>query len=101
MSLHLHGWAELAARHGEVLAQHDPLLNFLSVGHGLLVGAVDSLLGKKSDLVKAVSIGRVMGLRSEGPGFDPHPMLEGSGVKAMSRVNYCWYLVTSLNASND
>jgi len=25
----------------------------------------------------------ILGSRSEGRGFDPHPMLDGSGVKAM------------------
>jgi len=30
------------------------------------------------------SSGRALGSGSEGHGFDPHPMLDGSGVKAMS-----------------
>jgi len=29
------------------------------------------------------SSGRVLGSQSEGRGFDPRPMLDGSGVKAM------------------
>ncbi len=32
---------------------------------------------------KLWSSGRVLGSQSEGRGFDPHPMLDGSGVKAM------------------
>ncbi len=32
---------------------------------------------------KAVSSDRALGSRSEGRGFDPHPMLNGCGVKAM------------------
>ncbi len=32
---------------------------------------------------KLWSSGRALGSRSEGCGFDPHPMLDGSGVKAM------------------
>jgi len=32
---------------------------------------------------KQWSSGRVLGSRSEGRGIDPHPMLVGSGVKAM------------------
>jgi len=32
---------------------------------------------------KLWSSGRVLGLRSEGRGFNPRPLLEGNGVKAM------------------
>ena len=32
---------------------------------------------------KLWSSGRALGSRSEGRGFDPHPMLDGSGVKAI------------------
>ncbi len=41
----------------------------------------------------------VVGSRLEGRGFDPRPMLDGRGVKAM--VNDCWCLVIFLDASND
>ncbi len=34
---------------------------------------------------KLWSSGRALGSRSEGRGFDPRPMLDGSGVKAMPR----------------
>jgi len=32
---------------------------------------------------KLWSSGRVLGSQSEGRGFDPHPMLDGNGVKTM------------------
>ncbi len=35
----------------------------------------------------ARSNGRALGSRSKGCGFDPHPMLDGSGVKAMPGSN--------------
>ena len=44
MALHLHGGTKFAARNGEVLSEDDPLLDLLSVGDGLLVGAVKTLL---------------------------------------------------------
>ena len=44
VAFHLHGGTQFAARNGEVLSEDDPLLDLLSVGDGLLVGAVKTLL---------------------------------------------------------
>ncbi len=33
---------------------------------------------------KLWSSGRALGSQSEGRGFDPHPMLDGNGIKAMA-----------------
>ncbi len=45
---------------------------------------VTTQLYKGFDLKQKLwSSGRALGSRSEGRGFDTHPMLDGSGVKAM------------------
>lgn len=48
MTLQLQGGAELSAGHAEVCRQDGELLNALSVGRGLGVGAVDALLNEAS-----------------------------------------------------